>query len=256
MYSRLQRFVVSFFFLVAQLDHSENDCLVVVFLTHGEMVPFIQKKKERHTILTHDLVSYLHAHDNKYTLQTIWECFTDEQCPTLKNKPRIFLIQACQGDRIDYGHYMPRTPSVENLPTTELLSFSSRFSPSSSLTRKPGRDITLFESSKYMPFEGITIDPNKNLPQKDFLIVYSTMPGYFSYRDIEFGTWYIEALCNVINEQSKQLDLLNMLTLVNQKVAINYESDNSETKKQMPCVVSMLTKLVLFSKKNARINGH
>lgn len=231
---------------------------MVVFLTHGDMVPLIQKKTDRFTILTHDLVSYLYAHDNKYTLHTIWECFTDEQCPTLKNKPRIFLIQACQGDRIDYGHHMPRTPSAEHLQ--EPLSHHLMEKSPRSLIRTPGRDMfNSMKSRKYVPFDEIQLDPKKNLPQKDFLVVYSTMPGYYSYRDKKLGTWYIEALCNVLNEKCDQLDLLNMLTVVNQQVAINYESDNkSETKKQMPCVVSMLTKLVLFSNKNvhAHTNGH
>lgn len=238
---------------VAQMDHSENDCLVVVFLTHGEMVPIIQKREERNTILTHDLVSYLHAHDNKYPLHTVWENFTEEKCPTMKNKPKIFLIQACQGDNIDYGHCMPRTPSTEALAE---LSFSF-LSSSSSLIRKHGRDTVSFASKKYVPFDQVQLDVKRNLPQKDFLIVYSAMPGFFSYRDIQSGTWYIEALCNVINQMSGQIDLLNMLTIVNQKVAIDYESDNGRSKKQMPCIVSMLTKLVLFPKKeDTRMNGH
>lgn len=43
------------------------------------------------------------AHDNEYNLASIFHYFTDEQCPTLKGKPRIFFIQACQGNQLDSG---------------------------------------------------------------------------------------------------------------------------------------------------------
>lgn len=209
------------------MDHSDSDCLMIVVLSHGDIVPLVSRRGELYsTILTHDLVSYLDAHDNKYPLQTIWEHFTDEKCPSLVNKPRIFLIQACQGKDSDEGFGVPMERCRR---------------------RAPGRDIIPFSTTKYKPFDAVQIDKKKTLPQKDFLIVYSTMPGFLSYRDTEAGTWFIESLCNVLNTNKHELDLFQMLTLVNQRVAIDYQSDAAN--KQMPCIVSMLTKLVMFPKK-------
>lgn len=216
------------------MDHSDSDCLMIVILSHGDVVPLVDRRgKEFTTILTHDLVSYLHATDNKYPLQMIWENFTNEKCPSLIDKPRIFLIQACQGDNSDEGYKVP-------METYRRL-------------RSPSSDIIPFKSTKYKPFEAVKIDTKKNLPQKDFLIVYSTMPGYFSYRDTINGTWFIEAFCEVLNEKKYEIDFFQLLTFVNQKVAIDYQSEDVALK-QMPCIVSMLTKLLVFSEKKSIAN--
>lgn len=215
------------------MDHSDCDCLMIVVLSHGDIVPLVSRRGELYaTILTHDLVSYLDAADNKYPLQNIWEQFTDENCPSLANKPRIFLIQACQGKDSDEGYGVPYVPME------------------SYRRRGPGRDTTPFSTNKYRPFDAVQIDRKKTLPQKDFLIVYSTMPGYLSYRDTAMGTWFIESLCNVVNENKHKLDLFQMLTLVNLKVAVDYQTDAAN--KQMPCIVSMLTKLIFFPNKKKK----
>lgn len=47
---------------VAQMDHSDCDCLLIVVLTHGEIVPLTDRRgKNFTTILSHDLFSYLYA---------------------------------------------------------------------------------------------------------------------------------------------------------------------------------------------------
>lgn len=215
------------------MNHSDSDCLMIIILSHGDIVPFRQRGKLfEATILTHDLVSYVDAADNKYPLQMIWEQFTDENCPSLANKPRIFLVTACQGND-HHASYGTNNDSYRQ--------------------RAHSRDTTPFSTTKYKPFDAVQIDKKKTLPQKDFLIVYSTMPGYLSYRDTEMGTWYIESFCKVLNTKKHELDLFQILTLINQKVAIDYESD--AVHKQMPCIVSMLTKLIVFPKKKPVTNG-
>lgn len=231
------------------MDHTDHDCLMVVVLSHGEMVPLKDRKgKPFTTILTHDLFSYLHATDNKYPLQTIWEQFTDERCPTLKNKPRIFLISACQGDTVDDGFH------VED---------SHHFSHHS-VYHSPGRkiesDITNpFPSRKDVQFEKVKLDRSRTLPQKDFLVVYSSAPGFFSYRDTVEGTWFIDAFCKVLDKSHDEIDLFNALTMINREVALEYKTGQSKTDdgpKQIPCIVTMLTKLILFKKNEPLTNGH
>lgn len=217
------------------MDHSDNDCLMIVIMTHGELVPLKDRKgKLFTTILTHDLYSYLHATDNKYPLQMIWENFTDDKCPSLRNKPRIFFIQACQGEDFDTGHPFP---IVQNGRSIE-------------------KDVSGFQSTKHMPFEPVQLDRRVTLPQKDFLVVYSSMSGYYSYRDTVKGSWFVEALCKVLNERTDDLDIFGIVTLINQTVAYNYDSGDENAYKQMPCVVSMLTKLILFKKKGIIANGY
>lgn len=228
---------------VAAMDHSDHDCLVVVVLSHGEMVP-LKDRKGKHftTILTHDLFSYLHATDDKYPLQTIWEQFTDERCPTLKNKPRVFLISACQGDSTDVG-----------LEVEDSYNSSVYYSPS----RRLERDISGFPSAKHVPcVEKVQLDRSKTLPQKDFIVVYSSASGFYSYRDTEKGTWFIDAFCSVLDNSRGDIDLYNVLTMINREVALEYESTTEGKHKQIPCIVSMLTKLIRFKKNEPLKNGH
>ncbi|KAJ8919924.1 hypothetical protein NQ315_006453, partial [Exocentrus adspersus] len=67
---------------VARGDLSEKNCLIVFFLTHGDV-------KDR-----------LSTRDSSITANELWENF--RHCPGLENKPKMFVIQAsslaCKGD--------------------------------------------------------------------------------------------------------------------------------------------------------------
>ncbi|XP_066429566.1 caspase-3-like isoform X1 [Eleutherodactylus coqui] len=78
------------------------------------------------------------------------------------------------------------------------------------------------------------------IPTKaDFLYHYATFPGHVAYRTSD-GSWFVESLCYLLKKYWKKKDLLQILTLVNDKVATEYETCNEE--KQMPCIVSTLRK--------------
>ncbi|EAT33368.1 AAEL014348-PB [Aedes aegypti] len=86
----------------------------------------------------------------------------------------------------------------------------------------------------------------------DFLFAFATIPGYMSFRNTKNGSWFIRELCNELNENGQRYDMLTLLTFVVQKVAYGYESyapvhPDHHMKKQTPCVVSMLTRLLLFN---------
>ncbi|KAM9363859.1 caspase-3a [Symphorus nematophorus] len=87
--------------------------------------------------------------------------------------------------------------------------------------------------------------------EADFLYAFSTAPGYYSWRNTMTGSWFIQALCDMISKYGNELELLHIMTRVNHKVAVEFESvSNSpgfDAKKQIPCIVSMLTKEMYFS---------
>lgn len=105
-------------FIVAEMDHSDRDCLVVAVLSHGEL-------------------GLIYAHDAAYKADSLWQHFTADRCPTLAGKPKMFFIQACQGDKLDPG-----------------LSLKER-------TETDGQPAATFRIPA----------------QADFLIAYSTIPG-------------------------------------------------------------------------------
>lgn len=178
---------------VADMDHSEHDCLIVAVLSHGEL-------------------GQLYAHDTSYKADSLWHHFTADRCPTLAGKPKLFFIQACQGDRLDPGIVFKERTETDGLPTATY--------------RIP--------------------------TQADFMIAYSTIPGYYSWRNTSRGSWFIQALCLELRENGTRYDLLTLLTFVSQRVAIDFESNTPDNvtmhqQKQIPCITSMLIRLVKFT---------
>lgn len=215
------------------MDHSDNDCLVVAILSHGGLVPLLHRQTGRdHTsILTHDQSSYIHASNASYPLQNVFDFFTNDKCPTLTNKPRLFFIQACQGTNLDGGYTFPDYP-----PNTEI-------------------DISLFDGMEVPP-------PSPILPHADFLVAYSTLPGYYAFRNTVKGSWFIQALCKELKDNAAKHHLIHLLTFVIQAVAYDMESNTPDNlklhkAKQIPWYTTMLTKLLFFQEKRSdQCNQH
>ncbi|XP_071442442.1 caspase-1-like [Hetaerina americana] len=174
----------------AEENHADCDCFFMAVLSHGER-------------------DILYAKDNGYKPDVLWTPFTADKCATLAGKPKLFFIQACQGDRFDSGVILRRT-EVDGLSQYSIPSHA------------------------------------------DFLIAYSTIPGFFSWRNATKGSWFIQALCEELRESGDKLDILTLLTFVNQRVAMNFESnvptnEAMNRKKQIPCITSMLTRRLIFT---------
>ena len=71
--------------------------------------------------------------------------------------------------------------------------------------------------------------------------------GYFAFRRPTDGSWFIQALCSVLEKSDGTHDVLQLLTRVVNIVAQEYVSrvplnPAIDNKKQTPCIYSMLTK--------------
>ena len=87
------------------------------------------------------------------------------------------------------------------------------------------------------------------LTAADCVLAYSTISGYVSWRSSQKGSYFIQALSEVFNEMCDKEHLWDMLTEVNRRVAVDFES-STETgrKKQMPQPVSTLLKRLYFNR--------
>ncbi|XP_060720632.1 caspase-3a [Tachysurus vachellii] len=103
---------------------------------------------------------------------------------------------------------------------------------------------------------GIEVDSDTDNSMKipveaDFLYAYSTAPGYYSWRNTMTGSWFMQSLCEMLSKYGQELELMQILTRVNYKVALDFESASNtpgfHAKKQIPCIVSMLTKEMYFT---------
>jgi caspase 7 len=159
-------------------------------------------------ILSHGDTQFMYAKDYKYMPDELWEFFTADKCPSLAGKPKIFFVQACQGSQLDEG--------------TELVCVSRTEVDS---TPQP-------QSYKI---------PNHS----DFLIACSTVPGFYSWRNTTNGSWFVQAICTVLQKYATKKDLLSMMTVVAREVALNFESNtplkpHMNQKKQIPFITSTL----------------
>ena len=86
--------------------------------------------------------------------------------------------------------------------------------------------------------------------EADFLYAYSTVPGYYSWRNPGNGSWFIQSVAEVFEKYADHMDILRMLTRVNAAVA-TYKSCTgdfkSHEKMQIPSIVSMLRKDLFFA---------
>ncbi|XP_066535410.1 caspase-6-like [Hoplias malabaricus] len=181
-------------------SHVNADCFVCVFLSHGEN-------------------GHVYAYDDKIEIQDVTALFRGDKCLSLVGKPKIFILQACRGDK----HDDPVTPM--DVVDSEVIN-----------------EVVVDAGVMYTLPAGA-----------DFIMCYSVAEGFYSHRETINGSWYIQDLCEVLRQYGPSLEFTELLTLVNRKVSqrsVGNCSDRSAIgKKQVPCFASMLTKKLYFRPK-------
>ncbi|XP_040840319.1 caspase-10-like, partial [Ochotona curzoniae] len=170
-------------------DHKHADCFVFCVLTHGEFG----------TVYSSDAVPI--------PIRDIVSHFTAQQCPGLAGKPKLFFIQACQGDEI--------------------------------------QPVASIQTDAVNP-ECITPSLRQSIPNEaDFLLGLATVPGYASVRHVKNGSWYIQSLCEHLKALvPRGEDILSILTAVNNDVS--QQKDRSGKMRQMPQPAFTLRKRLVF----------
>ncbi|XP_043934182.1 caspase-8-like isoform X2 [Protopterus annectens] len=131
--------------------HKRRDCFICCILSHGD----------KGTVYGVD--------GKRVPIRDITSCFTGQQCPSLIGKPKIFFIQACQGEKTQYGVPLE----------TDFL------------------DVDLVETDAAPVIDSVA-------EWADFLIGMSTMEDYESFRHRSKGSLYIQALCMNLEKKSSQ----------------------------------------------------
>ncbi|XP_059962905.1 caspase-8 [Mesoplodon densirostris] len=175
------------------MDHNNKDCFICCILSHGDKGIIYGSDGQEAPI--YELTSY----------------FTGSKCPSLLGKPKIFFIQACQGDNYQRGIAI-ETDSEQKEAYLEM---------DSSLQKR------------YIPDEA------------DFLLGMATVNNCVSYRSTMEGTWYIQSLCQSLRERCPRgEDILTILTKVNFEVS--NKDDKKNMGKQMPQPTFTLRKKLFF----------
>ncbi|NXK58219.1 CASP8 protein, partial [Sylvietta virens] len=174
-------------------DHEDKDCFVCCVLSHGKK-------------------GIIYGVDGQeVAIRELTTSFTAQNCNSLAGKPKVFFIQACQGDAFHKGVAI-ETDSGEQDSSVER---DASFQPD------------------YIPAE------------PDFLLGMATLQDYVSYRSPREGTWYIQELCQQLESSCPRgEDVLTILTVVNQEVS--KKTCERDAKKQMPQPSFTLTKRLIF----------
>nr|KAG5705283.1 hypothetical protein BaRGS_010734 [Batillaria attramentaria] len=127
----------------ARKDHRAYDCFVCCVLSHGSLG--VVYGANGVSVAIRDLTSQFRA----------------QLCPSLRDKPKLFFLQACQGSEEQTGFNVQSDADGE-------------------------------EEVQKIPDEA------------DFLLGYSTVPGFRSYRETRTGSWYIRNLTETLNKCAEE----------------------------------------------------
>lgn len=169
-------------------DHSDEDSFICFILSHGDQgIVFGVDGKE-------------------VSIKQLTSCFNGQKCPTLNGKPKIFFIQACQGDEFDGG-----------VPYEEDSCTSSHESDGGSLPTPA-----------------------------DFLIAYASSEDYVSLRNGEGSVYIQKLCKALEHPDFVQYDLKDILTVIQKEIGDEQYNVNNTHVKQMPSYKSQLRKKLIL----------
>ncbi|XP_068942228.1 caspase-14-like [Petaurus breviceps papuanus] len=158
----------------------------------------------------------LMAHGGKGFIKTIWnervilsdifKMFNNENCPALQEKPKIFVIQACRGERKDGGVVQADDEAM---------------------------DLDISEE-KRLP------------TSSDYFIIYPTQEDHVALRHPKDGSVMIQEIEGVFRQHGKKLHIVDFFTQVNNRVVHTDFYMNKNPIKVVLVMESTLTKAVYF----------
>ena len=122
------------------------------------------------------------------TLEIVRELFSNSSCSSLDGKPKVVFTQACRGDGEEFvasDWPSPTRASQKSLPLPD--------------GAKPTNQVSHSRAH--------------------FLEAYSTVDGFYSYRNEKRGSYFVQCLVEVFRERVAHDDLDTMLIEVNRRLS-------------------------------------
>lgn len=160
---------------LAARDFSQYGCLVVCLLSHG--IENAVAGFDGH---------YVNINKLKYK-------FSYNFCPSLYGKPKIFVVQSCQGEL--------EQNQKQVVPLVFPGSDSAEGNKESTVQLSPASAAIKYMSNCFKSFNVKEDKLNRNPPIMDFITIKSTIPGFVSLRNFCTGSFFIQALCQKMEEE-------------------------------------------------------
>lgn len=129
-------------------------------------------------ILSHGFEGHVYASDTvAMKIERIEQLLA---APTLLRKPKLLIVQACQGEE-----------------TQELMASSSDVGELES-------DGPVEVKTKTALVDVNAADEDNHPLRCDMCVAMSTIPGYVSYRNTVHGSWFVQTLCEVMTKSHQR----------------------------------------------------
>ena len=126
--------------------------------------------------------------DEKIYLDTVRELFSNSSCSSLDGKPKVVFTQACRGDGEEFVASDWSSPALA--------------------------------SQKSLPLPDGAKPANQGSHSRaHFLEAYSTVDGFYSYRNEKRGSYFVQCLVEVFRERVAHDDIDTMLIEVNRRLS-------------------------------------
>ncbi|XP_042223340.1 ankyrin-3-like [Homarus americanus] len=126
------------------------DSVFVCVLSHGE-----------------DKETFYTADNKTLTVNEVRNMFTDNECPNLKGKPKVFLMNFCRGKKKEKGCIIDKTRTDSVM-----------------IPRSPEHHSDSTDSVMEVP--------------RDMFTFYATVEGIMALRNVYEGTFFVQALCQIL----------------------------------------------------------
>ncbi|XP_029424857.1 caspase-4 isoform X2 [Nannospalax galili] len=178
-------------------EHTNSDSTFLVLMSHGTL---------------HGVCGVMHSNESADVLHydTVYQIFNNCNCPGLRDKPKVIIVQACRGE--NRGEvWIRKDPKARVFSAAEL--------------------------PKNVEPDAVELSH----VEKDFIAFYSTTPHNLSYRDEE-GSYFIIKLISCFQKYAWSCHLLDIF----QKVQLSFEKPSINF--QMPTIdrASLTRRFYLF----------
>ncbi|ELT91797.1 hypothetical protein CAPTEDRAFT_220640 [Capitella teleta] len=201
------------------IDHSRYDCFVCCLLTHGAEGRVYG------------------SNGRSLKIKELMRYFKAQNAHSLRGKPKIFFINACQGKEKQLAVDLETDSPYQPLPLR-----------SSGRSRRAETQPLAFATTNPVETDAPGGLERETIPDEaDFLLGYASVPGYVSFRSKQDGSWYISVLCHMLNKFAASEDLLSILTKVNEEIG---RATANQDQKQCPAPLFTLRKKLFFFSEN------
>ncbi|XP_067932925.1 caspase-6-like [Watersipora subatra] len=216
-------------------EHYRLGMFVLVIMSHGT---------DGEMLLDH--------HAKYFSLVSIRDSLSPRRFPAMAGKPKLIIVQACSGDRFDYGDLQELPDSeISRTPTAVKLCVEQQASSSTPPVTAAKGTAGL---PSFVPCSDYDQPPRSARPTvlnvDDFFIMKSSCESYRSIRSTTHGSWFIRMLVATFYKHACHRDIESLFKIVQKRVRkVSLSQKNDTQGGNVPtstCTFTHGRKLYLF----------